>query len=432
MKESASFGLHTFDFEEYGIHVTVDRFIETRGDWHGYIRIKGNTAVHPQLQGSHIIFHKINLSSGNSRKSLSRTLESRLELNGAWEEILEEVCTRSILRRWEGAPLKKIGRQERPSDAPYLLYPVIREGAPTVLYGEGGLGKSYCSLLFSILIQYGISMGKFAPKSGNVLYLDWESSESDLNARCAALSKGLGIDAELYYRNCWVPFIDDINTINTMVTENNIKLIIVDAKAAAIGGAINESQPTINLFNGLRSLGVTSLIIDHVSKESSRGPIGSVFNVNAARDVWELRATQQPASSSSKMFFYHRKTNSGRRHSPFGLHFRFEDDENQNIESVWVSETEVEADPDARKGLSIPEQIGAILKDSMQFDMSGGISYLPMSKEEIAEAIPQSNIKTITARLSDNRFNGVLWERVKGAAGLYIYRNGVTENVTDY
>lgn len=423
MNETITFGFHDYDFtEEYGVNVRVERFVEQRGEWHAYLQINADPVVHPSLESPHVIFTKHNLSSSTARRGLCRTLETRIDLNGDWESVMELVCTRSLRHRWEGAPLEKIGQIPKRIDSPYLLYPIIREGAPTVLYGAGGTGKSYISLYMALLIQYGQNIGRMVTKQCNVLYMDWESNTADLNDRLSALAKGIGIpNAEVYYRNSYLPLVEDINEIQRIVAENEIGFVVVDAKAASIGGMINEAKQTVEMFNALRSLGVTSLIIDHVSKESTQGPIGSVYNVNAARDVWELRASQAANANTSKIGLYHRKTNAGRRHDAFGLEFTFKDDENEIIDSVLISETDIAADPDTRKGLAMQDQITAVLRENIQYTMDGGHSYEPMTVDEIRIAIGSSNLDSVATRLSDRRFNSRSGRWQRTAPGKYAY-----------
>ncbi len=417
MKETFTYGFHDFNFDEYGIEIKVDRFHESRGDWHGFIKIQADPSSYPQLESPHILFQKINLSSGNTRRSLARDLDKMLEIGqGIWIGILETVCTKSLYQRWQGSPVTKIGKLPLNSADPFLLYPILREGSQTVLYGEGGLGKSYCSLLFALLVQYNRSLGKLASKPANVLYLDWEGTQSDLNARCAAMSKGMGFEGEILYRDCNTAFVNEYNTFDSMIIENNVGLVIIDAKTAAINGHINESENTMHLFNALRTLKlkgypVTALIIDHVAKDSDRGPIGSVTNTNAPRDVWQMKASQQPNSSTKRIGLYHKKANNGKIQKPFGLEFKFQDDDYHNIDTVWVSyEEDIDDDSEGSKQDSLHEQINEILKENHKIEPNGDTIYIPMSADEIYNKIG-GNLSSIRARLADANYRNILWER---------------------
>ena len=196
--------------------------------------------------------------------------------------------------------MARIGQLPKRTEVPYLLYPVIRKGTPVILYGAGGIGKSYVSLFFAMLIQHNIQVGMLIPQQANCLILDFESGQDDMNERLSALGKGMGIEADLLYRYCHLPLNSDIDTISRLIHENDIGLVIVDSRGAAVGGQINEARETMEMYNALRSLNVTSLIIDHVSKESNSSPIGSIYNFNEARSIYEIEQPYERRNTVNK------------------------------------------------------------------------------------------------------------------------------------
>jgi hypothetical protein len=421
MKETTAVGYHKYEFDEFGVVIEFTRFKPERGDIYAYIQVNADINHHPDMEHPHVMLQKQNLSSGNAKRTLANDLNDRLSLGkSTWMSIVETVCTRSIRTNWKGAEIQKIGKNPRRKEMPYLLYPVIRKDAPCIIYGTGGIGKSYVSLFFCLLVQENLSVGKLAPTKTKVLYLDWESGDDDLNDRVAALNKGLGIDVELDYRRCFDTLTNDIHELARVITTGDYGLVVVDAKGAAIGGQINEAKETIEMFNALRSLNITSLIIDHVSKESNSGPIGSIYNMNEARNVWEMRASQQEDSDFSRIGLYHRKTNVGKRHKPFGLEFKFLDDDYDVIDTVWVSEVDVNEDTELRKGSNMPDQIEAVLADNTQSNMDGTYGYAPMSVEDIHMRVGSKSLDSTRTRLSDKKFNNVRWRRDKPEHYVYI------------
>ena len=418
MEEITKFGYHQYNFPEFGMTIKVDRFHESRHELSADVTIEADLGKHPNLVHPHVLLQRQNLSGGRAKQTLAKTLEERVAI-GEWDGIVELFCTRSIRTYRQGAAMVKIGKNPKREEVPYLLYPVIRKDAPCIIYGAGGIGKSYVSLYFALLVQYNLSVGRLAPQPANVLYLDWESGEEDLNDRLAALSKGLGIEAEINYRYCHQSLVDDIDTIASMIAAEDIDLVIVDAKGAAIGGLINEAKETIDMFNALRSLHVTSVIVDHVSKESAGGPIGSVYNLNEARNVWEMRASQAVGSDRSLMGLYHRKTNVGRRHDSFGLEFVFRDDEKANIDTVWVTERDPSEDEATRSGMDMWQQIEAFLRESIEVGNNGSFEYVPKTIEEVRAGIGWDNYDTVKTRLSDKKWNNHIWRRAE--MGKYVY-----------
>ena len=431
MNETISFGYHKYEFDEYGVTVEVNRFKPERSELWAYLTIEADLSKHPNMEEPHVLLQRQNLSNGTAKGRLAKTLTERIFLgDGVWDGIVELICTRSLRRHWEGSEMVQIGKKPKRKEIPYLLYPIIRKDAPCIIYGTGGIGKSYVSLYFAMLVQHNISKGRLAPRQANVLYLDWESGEDALNERLSALNKGLGIDSELNYRYCHLPLSDDIDTISQMIVEGDIGLVVVDAKGAAIGGQINEAKETMQMYNALRSLNVTSLIVDHVSKESNDGPIGSIYNLNEARNVWEMRANNVAGDGKSKIGLYHRKTNVGKRHESFGLEFNFIEDEYKIIDVVTVTESDVKDDPITRKGLTDPERIEEFLKREVNYFPDGTVEYKTFSGPEIAAELGMKE-GTVRTRLSDHA--GVRWERrgpnewayLEPATAPNMYNNGV-------
>jgi len=412
MKESLNYHVHEYDYNEFGIKIKVTRLEQEKGDVKAYIKFDADLYKHPHLDNPHIMFTRHNLSSGTTRIRLGKDLETRLPLDH-WAGILEQVCSKSIDAFWQGSPIIKIGKQPKRKEIPYLLYPMVRKNAPCIIFGPGGIGKSYLSLYISLLVQHNITISGLLPQQANVLYLDYESGDEDLNDRLAALSKGLGLEVELNYRYCHQPLVDDIVALSDMILENDIGMVIVDAKGAAVGGWINEARQTMDMFNSLRSLNVTSIIIDHVSKENADAPIGSIYNFNEARNIWEMRGSQNVDSDSMIVGLYHKKTNSGKLHKPFGLEFVFKDDEQGNIDTVYVNEKDVAEDPVIRKGLTITAQIEYLLLNNKN---SNG-QYIAMSPDEIARDLGLKKPDTETI-LSD--WEGKKWNT--HGAGLYIHK----------
>ena len=86
--------------------------------------------------------------------------------------------------RWEQAPpltpLPLINFFTDPEDQPqeWLLDWFIPEGEPTILFGGGGVGKSYIALTIGAHVVLGRNFYGIPTKSGPVLYLDVETQGS--------------------------------------------------------------------------------------------------------------------------------------------------------------------------------------------------------------------------------------------------------------
>ena len=416
IKETLMVGYHKYEFEDEGITITMEKFRERDGNLMGDMTIVADPSKYVDLSNPHIVTQRQNMSSARSKSEIAKILKARLDTPD-WDTIIEYVCVKSMRKHREGHPLVKIGKLEPRKEVPYLLHPLIRKDVPCILYGESGIGKSYISLFLSLLITEEISAVGMTPLKGKILYLDWEDGEQNLDERLKALASGLGIETpELCYQYMDGPFSDNVHTIAKRIADEGADMIIVDSKGAAIGGRINEADTTVQLFNSIRSLKITSIVIDHVAKQSAVGPIGSTYTVAEARNVWEMRASKTIADNKLRIGFYHRKTNMSKKHQPFALEFTFAEDENEIVQSVVVEQADVTEDADTRAALPLVERIKIFLSD--QSEPNG--EYTPQSIEDIADAVA-SKVGTVRARLSENVGKEGYWD--KAGTGEYKYKD---------
>jgi len=416
VKETLMVGYHKYEFVQDGLTIVMDRIKEERGDVIGDMTIEADPTKYVDLSNPHIITQKQNMSSGTSKDRIAKILSGKLETPD-WDSIIEYVCTKSMRKHREGHPLVQIGDLEPRKEVPYVLHPLIRRDVPCILYGESGIGKSYISLFICLLVTNEISAVGLTPTKANILYLDWEDGEQNLDERLKALAKGLNIQTpQLYYQYMDGMFRDQVHMVAKRIADNNIDLIIIDSKGAAIGGRINEADTTVQLFNYIRSLRVTSIVIDHVAKQSAIGPIGSTYTVAEARNVWEMRAGEHRAPNKMWIGFYHRKTNMSKKHNPFALEFTFDEDDNEIVQSVSVEQVDVADDSSTRTALPIVSQIQIFLKEQV---MPTG-EYIAQSIEDITAAI-DGRTGTVKARLSDHVDKEGFWE--KAGTGEYKYKD---------
>ena len=75
--------------------------------------------------------------------------------------------------------------------------------------------------------------------------------------------------------------------VKTWCQSQDIGLIVVDSAALAAGEAETSADAT-RLFEAIREIDVTALVVAHVPKADASRPFGSVFMRNGPRSVWKL------------------------------------------------------------------------------------------------------------------------------------------------
>ena len=285
--------------------------------------------------GNHLMIRKINLTSQQSLNTIIKALREMTDdyfPDIDWPKIMEQLVVN--VSKYKGGNMESvlIGNTPVVNEEKHYIFPFIRKNAINIIYGAGGSGKSYLSVLFGLIVQSGKSYAGLSPDQGNVLYIDWESDPEDLNERLRAVKKGLVevhpdiADIEFLYYRAKDKFINEEDTIADMIVENNIGLIIIDSFGGALAGEINDSEASMQLANCLRSLGVSILGIDHVSKSNSNSPIGTVYKVNLARNLWSVTSKVDEVNNEMEVVLKHTKTNS-KKENPRVFNMKFHIDE---------------------------------------------------------------------------------------------------------
>jgi len=297
--------------------------------------------------GHHLMIRKINLTSQQSLNTIIRALREMTDdyfPDIDWPKIMEQLVVN--VSKYKGGNMESvlIGNTPVINEEKHYIFPFIRKNAINIIYGAGGSGKSYLSVLFGLLVQSGKSYAGLAPDQGNVLYIDWESDPEDLNERLRAVKKGLVevhpdiADIEFLYYRAKDKFVNEEDTIADMIVENNIGLIIIDSFGGALAGEINDSEASMQLANCLRSLGVSILGIDHVSKSNSNSPIGTVYKVNLARNLWSVTSKVDEVNNEMEVVLKHTKTNS-KKENPrvFNMQFHVNEQAYNITEKVSIN-----------------------------------------------------------------------------------------------
>lgn len=339
-------------------------------------------------QSGHIFRGRFNFSSPTTRTSMAKHLASRTVGAGIdWPELLEQFCVAVLTAESEGQPFVRVGRMPERIPERYLVDPLLPIGKATILYGDGGVGKSYLAVGLAVAVETGVEIiPGFHVGHARVLYLDWESDAADLDERVAAVCDGAGIDSiEILYHRCIGPLHTEVEAIARRVGEEGIGMAVVDSVGMAMGTSsetgVDANQGAIELFSAIREMGaaapggaMTTIAIDHVSKEAAGRdtgagkPYGSGYKAFLARSTWELRqGRDKDPDGTMHLGLYHTKSN-GRRFSPIGLAYV-----NEDGRSVRWSREDI-TDQTLEKGLSNTDRIYNALK-------LGG----PMLDTELAE-----------------------------------------------
>jgi hypothetical protein len=159
----------------------------------------------------------------------------------------------------------------------YLVENLIHEKSITVLYGDGGVKKTWSSLFLGACVGSGQAWGEFATQKARVLFIDEENGESEMAIRVAMCCRGaLAVPVEsvdLRYISLAAFHLDDPQSEAILTNEilaQGAGLVIFDALADLMNGDENTKQDTQPVFNALRRIaektGAAILVIHHANK----------------------------------------------------------------------------------------------------------------------------------------------------------------------
>jgi hypothetical protein len=275
----------------------------------------------------------VDMLSVSSRSSLIRALNDQISVVD-WANVIETLCFSILAKMSQGEEVVNLHDYIDSKVDKWLLEPLILGDGATILFGQGGLGKSMLALAAMLTLDTGLHILTNTQKvdSGKQhrgLYLDWEDSANAQGERYSMILNGIGVnpqDHKLLYQPCSAPLHDMIVALSEHIQAHAITYLVIDSAALACGGAPDTSDSALNFFNALKRLKLPSLIIAHQTKDVSKPfPFGSIFWHNSARCTWEIKSTSDPEEDPVEILLINHKSNRGRRHDPLGFEMSFQE-----------------------------------------------------------------------------------------------------------
>jgi hypothetical protein len=382
--------------------LAVDRLHAGRDGLQSYLTVTCGLPGTKSADG-HIHGAKFNVSSSTSRKSVASLLTQRAGVPEIdWFDLLEDLCRRVEASERTGDPVEKVGALPIPVGESYRLDPVLPIGQVTILYGEGGTGKSTMAAAIGVSVQEGVALIEgWAPRQAPVLYLDWEAGTASLNRRVRGVAMGAHIPrvVQIDYLNCRRrgPLYGFAEDVAKMVDREGYGLVVADSVQMASGTSSeggDASETALRLFTAFGFIGTTVLAVDHINRTDAdqqtrrSRPYGSVFKSNLARATFELRRTKLPDGSSA-LGVYNTKANDSDELPPVALRVVHADDGAITYERMESLPSDLTAP------LKMADRIAAVLRSE------GHMEY-----EAIAEVL-DADAHTVRTTLNRNkqRFN---------------------------
>jgi hypothetical protein len=393
----------TWESEQIVVSVTRAREHTSDGRVTGEIAIDSTT---PNASG-HIHEAQFNFSSTATRDKLSKTLTGRAP-DVSWEDIISQLCYRVVRIVRRGEPVRELWTGVDIRQPEFLLKPFLYRGLPTIFFGEKAVCKSTMAIaIYSCLIlpwQENPWGWEVSDHSVPTIIFDYEVDGEISQWSADKLKSGMGMpNFPVYHRRCSVPFADDIEEINKWITEYKAEAIIIDSLGPAVGGDLKDPAIALRLTSAIRKLNVAALIIGQTSKDKeakTKSVFGSTFFEYYARNIWEIRKSQEEGAQALDVALFNTYHNLGRKFSPLGYHIDFED--NRTI----IESTPITA-PELKARFSLTKQIIDLLKEQGK-----------LTPKQLAEQLDISNLDKIYVNLARLKKTNIVVKLDDGYWGL--------------
>lgn len=259
---------------------------------------------------------KVNLMSSSTMTQLAKRMAQHSN-DIPWTQVLTAITSKTMERQRQGEPIEELWTGIEEIKPPkYLLNPFIVENYPNVIFADPSAYKSNLAIIFMQILQlpwYDNPLKLDAPdKPVKCLYLDWEQDRNTVIWLAEVLSRSYDLGTlPIKYLQCkGTPLINKVEYIKEYVAKEGIEMLIIDSIGLASGPKLNDPDAPVNLYAALSSIGVTSLLLAHNSKDretKSRTIYGNQFFQAQARNIWEIRKTQEPGSKEMDIALFHRK-----------------------------------------------------------------------------------------------------------------------------
>jgi len=292
-------------------------------------------AVYNARGGDAVITRQVNLKTSLTQGAMGGLLKELEEMskgNGHqqvdWKAVLREASESVIASHRQGRPVEVIaGDIERPPPPDWLCQGLLLKNKPNCWLGAASTGKSTLAKAICAYYASGYRFCDREMESGTPLYLDWEDDKQSFVRVVIDVCRNLGVwplPRMLWRDMHGYRLRDQIETIGEAIDRFHVGLVVLDAVAAAGGGAgehVGWEDIALEMERCLGSLPpVTLLALDHVTGEELKGgrsvvPLkarGAVRKYEYLRNQWSL-VTDEAAEKVGRhvVNWHHTKNNVG-------------------------------------------------------------------------------------------------------------------------
>lgn len=306
-----------------------------------------------------------------------------------------------------------------PKPKPWVIEGLIPDGFPSMIYGAGGIGKSFISTHLGIEACRGGQsfMGYSFPREPlNTLIIDYELDADVQAERAQKVARGLnltGIPENLHYYAPTKAAARALPEFRGLINRHDIRFVIIDSWGASGVDGGNPEDTTAFLAE-LRNLGIATLTLDHQAKiqtgenYDNKTAFGSVYKFNMCRSVFQLSKIGE-SKNPMTLQLRHKKSNFGPLVDDLVLDVHFEGDR------VLFTQSSA-PNPEDRDCELISSTIAALESDEVK-----------VNQQSIAEALKGIMARDRACTLL-KKYDGQRWESYPGDRKERLYKSKTLKN----
>ena len=343
---------------------------------------------------------RLNLVSASQVNQYRVDLEKGSGIKANWKNIINQIG--NIIDETTTTPSQVINLKEVETtreEERWLVKDLIERGQHTMIYADGGTGKSLTALAIAASVSmntpiipdlYPITERWGYGSLETVLYLDWETTEQDHASRLKGMCTAEEVP-DVYYQRMAYPLHQTIEEVRETVKSLAPALVIIDSVGAASGGDINTPEAGVMFINAVRTIGECAILsITHTpkfiepgasqSRKKSEKPIGSNYFWNGPRSIYQV-AGGTMTKGGKNMALFHRKANNGPLKPPIGYKAQFS-------QSTTVFSALDPMEDSTLREYALPRQV-----------LEWALSYGERNIHELKDLLPEMKINSIESTL---------------------------------
>jgi len=360
--------------------------------------------VNPDVAGFTSLPFKahVQLMSVSSGEQFRRAVEATYGKNLIpWPPLINAANQYAMVAYLSASVAVDISTVQAVGEERYRISGLLPEQGTTIVFGQGSSAKTFLVMEMMRCLVYGDPFLGLGVRSGRVLLLDYEGTGPTLARRWRRLLAPHGVDAMPdafhYLVGRGIAVTDQMQTLRREIARTGATVLVIDSAVSALGGNPLDAEIVGRTMAQLNSLGVTVIIIAHVTKEGgSEYPFGSIFWHNLARMTWFVRRVDDEDSPDIQIGFYNKKANDDRKQKAFGATVRFDDPEGP----ITVERCDIADVPELAKDMPLQAHILRILERGVMRTI-----------KQLADECEQKDnaVRTACSRLAKkNRVRGVI------------------------